>query len=158
MIVGSGGAGKSTFSRKLRDLTELPLYHLDMIYHKSDKTTISKEEFDKELAKLVAKDAWIIDGNYNRTLEVRMKECDTLFLLDFPVEVCLQGVRSRIGKPRVDMPWIETEEDAEFMQWIRDFSINGLPRIYELIEKYKNSIQVIIFRSREETDAFLNTL
>ncbi len=158
MVVGSGGAGKSTFSRRLHDLTGLPLYHLDMIYHKPDKTTLTRAEFDERLAELVAQDTWIIDGNYSRTLEMRMRECDTVFLLDFPVEVCLAGVRDRIGKPREDMPWIESQEDPEFMQWIRDFPTNGLLRIYELIDKYKDRVQAVIFRSREELEGYLNFL
>ena len=50
IVIGSPGAGKSTFSRKLRDITGLPLYHLDNIWHKPDRTTISREEFDERLA------------------------------------------------------------------------------------------------------------
>ncbi len=155
IVVGCAGAGKSTFSRSLQKITGLPLYHLDMLYHRADKTTASKEEFDSSLVEILTKDQWIIDGNYKRTLEMRLRECDTVFLLDFPVEVCLAGVRSRFGKPRPDMPWIETEEDAEFMQWIRDFPQNSLPRIYELLEKYKDRLQIIIFHTREETEEYL---
>lgn len=49
IVIGSPGAGKSTFSRKLSEIMGVPLYHLDMIWHKADKTNISKEEFDKKL-------------------------------------------------------------------------------------------------------------
>ena len=45
IIIGSPGSGKSTFARKLRDITGLPLHYLDMIWHRPDKTTVSKEEF-----------------------------------------------------------------------------------------------------------------
>ena len=75
MIIGSPGSGKSTFARKIRDKTGLPLFYLDMIKHKPDRTTISSEEFDKKLKEILVKSQWIIDGNYQRTLEVRMKEC-----------------------------------------------------------------------------------
>ena len=84
MIIGSPGAGKSTFSRKLRDITGLPLYYLDTLWHKPDQTNISKEEFDARLNEIIKKDKWIIDGNYQRTLETRLRECDTVFLLDYP--------------------------------------------------------------------------
>lgn len=67
-------------------------------------------------------------GNYGRTLEMRIQACETIFLLDFPVEECLAGAESRIGKQRVDMPWIETEFDDEFRQWIIDFPKNELYR------------------------------
>ena len=98
IIIGSPGAGKSTFARKLRDITNLPLYYLDMLWHKPDGTNISREEFDLQLGEILKKRRWIIDGNYRRTLETRLKECHTVFLLDFPLEVCLLGAKSRIGK------------------------------------------------------------
>lgn len=155
MVIGSPGAGKSTFSRKLRDITDLPLYYLDMIWHKPDQTNISREEFDTQLSKIVRKDRWIIDGNYQRTLEMRLRECDTVFLLDYPLEVCLSGAEARIGKKREDLPWLETEFDEEFKQWILDFSKDQLPQIYELLEEYQKDREIIIFKSREEADAYL---
>lgn len=158
MIIGSPGAGKSTFARKLRDRTGLPLYYLDMIWHKPDQTNISREEFDTRLKEILHKDKWIIDGNYNRTIEMRLKECDTVFLLDYPLEICLGGAESRIGKKREDMPWVETEFDEEFRQWILDFSKDQLPYIYELIEKYKNDKKIIIFKSREEAENYLQMM
>lgn len=155
MVIGSPGAGKSTFARKLQEKTNFPLYYLDMLWHKADKTNVSREEFDARLGEILQKDAWIIDGNYQRTLEMRLQACDTVFLLDFPPEICLAGVKSRIGKPREDMPWIETEFDAEFKQWILDFPTNQLPQIYALLEKYKENKEIIIFKSRNEADAYL---
>ncbi len=61
IIIGSPGAGKSTFARKLRDMTKLPLYYLDMLWHKPDGTNVSKEEFDKGLRKILNNDSWIMD-------------------------------------------------------------------------------------------------
>ncbi len=121
IVIGCPGAGKSTFSRKLRDKTGLPLHYLDMIHHKPDRTTVPNEEFDVRLKQLLSQDRWIIDGNYQRTLEVRLQACDTVFLLDFPLEVCLSGAEARVGQVREEMPWTELEFDPEFKQWILDF-------------------------------------
>lgn len=118
IVIGSPGAGKSTFSRQLRDITGLPLYYLDMINHRPDRTTVSREEFDSRLSEILSKDEWIIDGNYQRTIETRLEHCDTVFLLDFPLEVCLAGAAARVGAKREDMPWVEEEFDEEFRQWI----------------------------------------
>ncbi len=63
MIIGSPGSGKSTFARKLRDKSGLPLFYLDMIKHKSDRTEISSEEFDMKLMEILRFPEWIIDGN-----------------------------------------------------------------------------------------------
>ena len=157
IIIGCPGAGKSTFARKLRDDTNLPLYYLDMLWHKEDKTNISREEFDTKLNDILKKDKWIIDGNYLRTLEMRLKECDTVFLLDYPLEVCLDGAKSRIGKKREDMPWVETELDEEFKQFIEDFSKEQLPQVYELIEKYSENRKIIVFKSRAEEEEYINS-
>ena len=154
IIIGCPGAGKSTFARKLRDDTNLPLYYLDMLWHKEDKTNISREEFDTKLNDILKKDKWIIDGNYLRTLKMRLKECDTVFLLDYPLEVCLDGAKSRIGKKREDMPWVETELDEEFKQFIEDFSKEQLPQVYELLDKYSEELNIIIFKSRVEAEEY----
>ena len=121
LVIGCPGAGKSTFARALRDRTGLPLWYLDQIWHRPDRTTISRAEFDARLTGLLRGDAWIIDGNYLRTLELRLRAADTVFLLDYPTGVCLEGARARIGTKREDLPWVEEEFDPEFRQWIEDF-------------------------------------
>lgn len=158
IIVGCPGSGKSTFAKKLSNAINITLYHLDIIKWKEDKTTISKEEFDEKLKEILKKDKWIIDGNYQRTLEMRLKECDTMFLLDFPLEECILGAKSRIGVKRSDLPWIEESLDEEFKQFIIDFPKKKLPKIYELIEKYKMNKNIIIFKTREEIDQYLEML
>lgn len=157
IVIGCPGGGKSTFSRRLRDITNLPLYYLDMLWHKPDKTTVSRDEFDMALREILKKEAWIIDGNYSRTLDMRIRECDTVFLLDFPTDTCLAGVESRIGKKREDMPWIESEFDEEFKQWILEFSEKQLPRIYRILEENKDK-NIIIFKTREEISEYLKVI
>ena len=107
IVIGCPGSGKTTFAERLRDKTRLPLFYLDAIWHKADRTHISREEFDARLADILSLDAWIIDGNYSRTIESRIVACDTVFLFDLPTEDCLAGAISRIGKKRYDMPWID---------------------------------------------------
>ena len=124
-----------------------------MIWHRSDKTNVTREEFDARLAEILARDEWIIDGNYNRTLEVRLRACDTVFLFDLPTEACLDGVRRRIGTKREDMPWVEEEFDSEFYEWIENFNRDRLPRIYELLGMSGEGKDIIVFHTREEADA-----
>lgn len=155
MIIGCPGSGKSTFARKLKDAVGLPLYYLDMIWHKPDRTTVSREEFDEKLSGIIRQEQWIIDGNYLRTLRPRFEACDTVFLFDIPLSVCLEGAMSRIGKKREDLPWTESEFDEEFRQWIIDFPKDQLPVLYQFIEEYKDIRQIHIFRSRAEADELL---
>ena len=158
IVIGCPGSGKTTFSVKLSEQTGLPLYHLDAIWHKPDKTHIPREDFDRRISEVFATTEWIIDGNYKRTIEMRLKECDTVFLFDLPVEVCIQGATERIGKGRYDLPWLETELDPEFLQFIKDFPQDTLPYIYELLEKYKDKKEIIIFRSRKDADEYLKRI
>lgn len=155
IVIGCPGSGKTTFAEKLNKLTGLPLYYLDAIWHKPDKTHIPREEFDRRISEIFATPVWIIDGNYNRTIETRLQQCDTVFLFDLPAEVCIQGATDRLGKGRYDLPWIEKELDPEFETFIRDFSKTSLPKIYELLEKYKSKVQITVFKSREEADEYL---
>ena len=158
IVIGSPGAGKSTFSKNLHEKTGLKLYHLDMIWHLPDRTTISKEEFDEKLLEILKTDSWIIDGNYSRTIEMRLQYCDTVFLMDYPLDVCLAGANERVGQKREDIPWVEEQLDDEFKEFILDFPKTQLPRIYQLIEQYQEGKEIHIFRSREDADQYLNTV
>ena len=155
IVIGCPGSGKSTVSRALHNKTGIPLYHLDMMYWNADKTTVEKSVFLERLSDVLEKDEWIVDGNYDSTMELRMVACDTVIFLDYPLDVCLDGIRERRGKPRSDMPWIETEEDEEFIEFIRNYNEQQKPKVIELFEKYSDK-NIIILESREQADAFLN--
>ena len=155
IVIGCPGSGKSRLSRALHNKTGIPLYHLDMMYWNADKTTVEKSVFLERLSAVLEKDAWIIDGNYGSTMELRMSVCDTVIFLDYPLRVCLDGIKERRGKPRSDIPWIETEEDAEFIEFIKNYNEQQKPKVLELLEKYSDK-NIVILESREQADAFLN--
>lgn len=158
IVVGCPGAGKSTFSRKLRDITGLPLHYLDMLWHRSDRTNRTREEFDAKLQEILKTDAFIIDGNYYRTLPMRLKCADTVFFLRYPLELCLESVIARAGQVREDMPWVEETPDPEFLRFISDFHKETLPEMVHMLEDWGSKGDLITFRSREEADAYLQKL
>ena len=84
-----------------------------------------------------------------------MAACDTVIFLDYPLDVCLGGIKERRGKPRSDMPWIETEEDEEFIEFIKSYNEQQKPKVLELLKKYSDK-NIIVLESREQADAFLN--
>lgn len=158
IVIGCPGAGKSTFSRKLRDSTGLGLFYLDTIWHRPDRTHISRDEFDERLGEILAQESWIIDGNYSRTMEQRIKASDTVILFDLPTKTCLEGINSRIGKVREDMPWCDTVPDPWLLRSVEEFKEKDLPCIYELLDKYRKGRTIVIFESRTEADDFIDHL
>ena len=158
IIIGCPGSGKSTLSRELHNITGIPLYHLDMMYWNADKTTVEKSVFWERLSKTLQTNEWIIDGNYNSTMELRLQKCDTVIFLDYPLEVCLNGIIERRGKAHSDIPWVSNDEDdAELIQFAKSYISQSRPMIMELLDRYSNK-DIYIFKSRAETDEFLDDL
>ena len=157
IVIGCPGSGKSTFAKSLHEITGIELFHLDMMYWNSDKTTVSKNVFLERLSKAMSKSEWIIDGNYSSTMEFRIQACDTVIFLDYTVEVCLDGIKERRGKARSDMPWIENEEDAEFVEFVKNYNSECRPQVLELLEKYSDK-NIVIFKNRQKADEFLDKM
>ena len=158
IVIGCPGSGKSTFSKALHKITGIPLYHLDMLFWNADQTTVEKAVFLERLSAVMKKDAWILDGNYSSTMELRMQACDTVIFLDYPLEVCLNGVKSRKGKARSDLPWIEPmEDDREFTDFIKNYNSQGRPKVMELLKTYAHK-NIFIFSARAQAESFLSEL
>lgn len=156
LIIGCPGSGKSIFARALHAATDLPLTYLDMLYWNADRTTVSSEVFLSRLQDVLQQEKWIIDGNYASSLPLRLDACDTVFFLDYPVELCLDGIRNRMGTARPDIPWIEMEEDPEFVEFVRSFSETTRPTILHLLQE--RNLNIHVFHSREEAERFLQSL
>ena len=158
LIVGCPGSGKSTFAKELHRITGIPLIHLDMLFWNEDGTTVEKSVFYERLTEALEEERWIIDGNYASTMELRMEACDTVIFLDYPVELCLQGIRDRKGKRRSDLPWVEPEEDdEEFLEFIRDYPIQNRPEVLNLLNRYSHK-RSFVFTDRAQAMAFLKQL
>jgi adenylate kinase family enzyme len=159
IVIGCPGSGKSTFSRDLRDKTGLPLFYLDMMYWNCDRTIVEKSIFRERLQNALHQEAWIIDGNHASTMEMRMQLCDTVFFLDYATDVCLDGIKSRQGKTREDMPWIENvgEIDEDFIHMIRNYRRESRPKVLALLEKYQDK-NIIVFHNREESTEYLQKI
>jgi adenylate kinase family enzyme len=100
-IVGCGGSGKSFVARELGRRLNVPVTHLDAVYYDGRWNPLPMEEFEARQRELVAAPRWVIDGNYNATLHVRLAAADTVIFMDLPTRTCLWGIiarRLRYGK------------------------------------------------------------
>ena len=163
MIIGCGGAGKSTLARKLGKKTGLPVVHLDQIWWgPGNWQHMEREAFDAVLMENMEKPRWIMDGNYNRTVELRLEHCDTVIYLDFSRLACLKSWTGRViknwGHARADMaPGCEEWFDPEMAHWIWNFNKKNRARYYQLLSNLQGK-SVYIFKNRREVNAFLKTL
>lgn len=159
LIIGCSGAGKSTLARKLGDITGLPVVHLDRLFWKPGWVESTREELDEKILAAMEENRWIIDGNYCRTLPMRLERCDRVIFFDFPRWLCLWGVIQRVirnfGKVRPDMPEGCPERfDWEFMVWIWNFPQNVRPRILRALDNVPD-VPVTVLKNRRETAKFL---
>ena len=162
MIIGCGGAGKSTLARQLGEKLNLPVVHLDKLFWKPGWEQISREEFDKLHRETLTQEKWILDGNFDRTMPERIKRCDTVIYLDFSRVACLMGVAKRIlttyGTVRPDMGEGCPERiDWEFLQWVWNFNDNKREKTYRLLNETEG-IEKIVLKNRRAVKHFLKQL
>lgn len=163
MIIGCGGAGKSTLARKLGEKTGIPVVHLDQIWWgPGNWQHMEREAFDAVLMEEMEKPKWIMDGNYNRTVELRLDQCDTVIYLDMNRFVCLKNWVGRViknwGRTRPDMaPGCNEWIDPEMAGWIWNFNRKNRQRYYQLLSNLEGK-SVHILKNRREVDAFLKSL
>ncbi len=162
LIIGSPGSGKTTLALVLGEKLELPVVHLDRLWWSAGWKNVSQQEFDSRLAMALNMDRWIIDGNYSRTMEMRLQRCDTIIYLDFGRWECLWGTVQRVlggyGKVRPDMAKGCPERfDWEFIKYIWHFNENNRVLNYTWIGKTKHA-KAIVLKNRGEVKAFLNAI
>jgi adenylate kinase family enzyme len=162
IIIGCGGAGKSTLARQLGAKLNLPVIHLDKLFWKPGWVEMPKDEFDALLRQEMAKEQWIMDGNFNRTLPERIGCCDTVIYLDFSRFACLMGVLKRVlttyGTVRPDMGEGCPERiDFEFLKWVWNFNNNKREKNYRLLNEAEGK-ETIVLKNRRMVKKFLQSL
>ena len=162
LIIGCGGAGKSTLARQLGEKLKLPVVHLDSIFWLPNWVERNRDEFDELVRQELMKQTWIMDGNFNRTLPERVKYCDTIIYLDFSRMACLLGVLKRIittyGTVRPDMGEGCPERfDLEFLKWVWNFNKNKRESYYRLLNETEG-VNTIVLKNRRMVKRFLKEL
>jgi adenylate kinase family enzyme len=160
LVIGSGGAGKSTFARRLGKLLDIEVIHLDALYWNAGWVETPKPEWAERVAELVQRDAWVMDGNYSGTFDIRLQACDAVVFLDMPRLVCLWRVLKRFmryrKRSRPDMAAGCPEDlNPEFLLWIWNYPKRTRPKIVDWMRENSGSKKVVWLRSPAEVERYL---
>jgi adenylate kinase family enzyme len=162
-VVGCPGVGKTTFVRKLAQMTGLPVIHLDFYYHQKKYDFYNdRQAWVKKVSELIQKDEWIMDGNYQSSFGLRFKRADAVIFLDYPRRTALLGaIKRRLEyhkKLREDMPsdWKE-KADLTFLKFIWNYKDEPRRKVLAAIAN-NTSKEVIIFKNRKQAEKYLGEL
>jgi adenylate kinase family enzyme len=159
LIIGSPGSGKSTLAFELNRILNIPILHLDRIFHIDNDHSISREELLEKIHAFVEEHHYfIIDGNYSSTLRERLSVSDTVIVMNFNTVLCLENIEKRrlSNKERPDMaPGFDNSiKHEEFYDYVRHFKARQFPRIMDILDDYPD-IKKILLNSYEDVKTFL---
>jgi adenylate kinase family enzyme len=163
LVIGSGGAGKSTFARRLGRILQMDVIHLDLFFWNPGWVETTKVDWTNKVEELLRRDSWIMDGNYSGTLDIRLHACDTVIFLDVARTVCLWRVLKRVALyrkgTRPDMaPGCDERLDLEFLRWIWEYPKRSRPKVVELLNEKSQDKTVIWLRRQSEIERFLGEI
>ncbi|HYP53858.1 MAG TPA: DNA topology modulation protein [Pyrinomonadaceae bacterium] len=160
LVIGSGGAGKSTFARRLGRRLNLEVIHLDRHFWGAGWVEPPRDEWARYVEELTARESWVMDGNYSGTLAQRVAACDTIIVLDLPRAVCLWRVVKRAvryrGRTRPDMAeGCHERLTLEFARWVWGYPKRSRPKVLALLEANAHDKRVVRLCSDAEAERFL---
>jgi len=163
LVIGPGGAGKSTFAKRLGEALNIEVKHLDVAYWRSGWSKPSEDEWVQTVNQLISGDTWILDGNFGGTLELRLRHCDTIIFLDMPRLLCVwRVVKRRLlyrNRSRPDMAaGCHEKLDLDFLLWVWNYSQRSRPRVVKLLREQAGGKEVVWLRSQREVERFLARL
>ena len=163
ILIGSGGAGKSTLARQLGAALQIEVIHLDALFWKPNWTPVQREKQVEIQKELVNKEEWIIDGNYGGTIDIRLQAADTIIFLDIPRTICVYRAFKRMiqyrNKTRPDMGKDCNERlDINFLKWIWQYPKTKRPDIVKKLEGLSTEKQIIILQTPKQIQQFIENI
>jgi adenylate kinase family enzyme len=163
MVIGVGGAGKSTLALKLGEITGLPVIHLDELYWEPGWVEPAPGKWEAAVREMVDQDSWIMDGNYGGTMDIRLAAADMVVLLDLPPWVTLLRVIRRWATHRGEVrpgmaPDCKERLSWSFLMWILRYRRERRPGILRKLSMLSPPTQVVVLQSSREVAAFLDSV
>ncbi|MGV7117717.1 DNA topology modulation protein [Paenibacillus kyungheensis] len=163
IVIGCSGSGKSTLSQKLHKILQLPIIHLDRYYWQANWQATEQEAWDQKVTEFALTDRWIIDGNYSRTLDIRIERADVIVFLDMPRWLCMYRiVKRRIqyhGRTRPDLNEDCPEKlDIGFLKWVWNYRKRNRIKTLEKLKQVKEHQKVVIIRNKKQLEEWIEQL
>ncbi len=165
LVIGCGGAGKSTFAKELHKKLGLKLIHLDCHFWLPGWETVEKDKWEKLTDEFIARDEWIMDGNYSGTMDKRIEKADAVIYFDFPRWRCLYNAFMRMlkgklfKKERSDITsGCDERFDLEFYKWIWNYNSNNRETNLQKLNKASSTKKVYIIRSYKQKRELLRSI
>jgi hypothetical protein len=148
VILGRGGAGKSTTARRMGDLTGLPVVELDKHFWQPGPTALPKAQWTRVQGDLAAADQWIMDGDLGPydVLATRLQRADTVVILDFPFHLCAWRALRR------------SKENLDFWWWTLTWRWASRPKLLQAIALSAAQADLQIIRTPGALERFLKGL
>ena len=145
MILGRGGAGKSTLAARLGAVLALPVIELDKHFWAPDLTPTPKERWVDIQRQLTSGQRWVIDGDLGPydVLDVRLQAADTVVVLDFPLWRCAWRALRR------------SRENLAFWRWVIAYRRRSLPTILAAIASNAGQAQLHVLRNPRAVEQLL---
>lgn len=161
LVIGPCGAGKSTVSRRLGKLLDVPVFHLDRLHWKAGWVEGSQAELRKELGPITEQGHWLIDGNYGSTMDLRLPRADAVVYLDYSIPLCFWRALKRVwkfrGRTRPDMTDGCPERfDLDFFFYIASWNWHARPRTEQLLDGHAD--KVLRFKSPAMLEKWLKDM
>ena len=167
LILGSGGSGKTSFSRKLAAKMQIPAIHLDTLYWEAGWKEPDKNQWQSRVAELVKQPTWVMDGNYSGTLNLRLPPAEWIIFLDIPNWLCVWNIfkrriqyakAGRDARPEMPPGCPETV-NLRFLVWVWQYPRHSRPKVFQALEKWKTpEARVLILNNYKAIDQFLMDL
>jgi len=145
VILGPGGAGKSTLARRLGECTGLPVIELDQHFWSAELRPLASDEWRRRQSELVQAAEWIADGNLGPydVLEPRLRMADTVIVLDVARWRCVWRSFRR------------SRERLVFWKWLWTWRRRSRPRVLAAIAAYADHAVVETLTSPAAADRWL---
>jgi len=159
LVIGSAGAGKTTLSRHLAAKLDVPVHYLDLHHWDPGWTYRDRAKAREAVRALSATPAWVMDGNFAETFDLRMPRADTLVWLDYPRATCIRRILTRTiqdyGKQKPDLPEGCPETfDMQVLRFAWRFPAQSRPEIVAAIERHGGHLNVFTLHDDREVAAF----